>query len=105
MGANAGAAFGIDIDTNGDEYGDEHDVCDSSTSLAEAAGILRWERLVGRLLACAVACKIKLTLHVLQAYLAFSEGCNARLTWLSTKVLAAMPARAAPHASPLVTYT
>jgi hypothetical protein len=50
--------------------------------------LLRWERIVGKLCARMAQRKLQLLLHWLQMQLAFTEGCSARLNWLSDKVRA-----------------
>ena len=48
--------------------------------------VLRWERLMGRLCARLAWKKMELLLYWLQLQLSYTEGCTARLQWLSDKV-------------------
>lgn len=64
-------------------------------------GVELWQRLVGRLAARRAYKRLRLLLYWLQQELAFSEGCEERINWMSEAVRARARGGGGVHLSTL----
>jgi hypothetical protein len=81
-----GSTLGSTTGTTGTGHTSQATEKEYEVTLVQGTTILRWERLMGRLCARLAFRKLKLLLYWLQLQLGSTEGCSARLEWLSDKV-------------------